>query len=135
MISMNFLKGKIEKHDELQFVSGTVKFGIPNELGLREKLEPYVNNEIIFGFRPEYLYDKKLERQKQLSVDLSIIIDVREPIGSEAYNYFHFEGNNEETYCFRTDSAFQYKSGEEVKVGIDVQRLRFFDAKSEVRIA
>ena len=58
--------------------------------GLQEKLIPHIGKEIIFGFRPEYLYDKVKENSKQLSVDLPIIIDVTEPVGSEAYNYFHF---------------------------------------------
>lgn len=133
--SMNFLNGKVEMGEELQFVSGSVRFGIPNELGLREKLTPYVGKEIIFGFRPEYLYDKRTEKQKQLSVDLNLIIDVTEPVGSEAYNYFHFEGKEDVTYCFRSDSANAYKSGQVVEAGIDVNRLRFFDGETEVRIA
>ena len=76
--AMNFLKGQIQQGDELQFVSGTVRFGIPNELGLQEKLRSYVGKEIIFGFRPEYLYDKEKEGSKQLSVDMNIIVDVTE---------------------------------------------------------
>ena len=133
--SMNFLEGKIEKGSELSFVSGTVKFGIPNELALQEKLRPYIGKSIIFGFRPEYLYDKSVEQQKQLSVDLDIIVDVTEPIGSEAFNYFHFEGRASETFCFRTDSALVYAAQQKVKVGIDVSRLRFFDAETEERVA
>ena len=133
--SMNFLEGRIEKNRELEFVSGSVRFGIPDELNLREKLNPYVGKSIVFGFRPEYLYDKQHETHKQLSVDLNIIIDVTEPVGSESYNYFHFAGQENQTFCFRTDSALRYQSSEEVKVGIDVQRLRFFDAETEERIA
>ena len=132
--SMNFLNGRIERSDELQFVSGSVRFGIPNELQLREKLDPYVGKKIVFGFRPEYLYDKSNEQAKQLSVDMEIIIDVTEPVGSESYNYFHFEGVDE-TYCFRTDSQYNYNAGQKVVVGIDVNRLRFFDAATENRIA
>ena len=133
--AMNFLDGTIEQGEELQFVAGSVRFGIPNELGLREKLSAYIGQAVIFGFRPEYLYDKKQEAHKQLSVDLNIIIDVTEPVGSESYNYFHFQGFEDQTYCFRTDSAFQYSSTQQLEVGIDVQRLRFFDGKTEERIA
>ena len=133
--SMNFLNGRIEKSEELQFVSGSVKFGIPDHLGLHEKLLPYLGKEIIFGFRPEYLYDKEKENHKQLSVDMNLIIDVTEPVGSEAYNYFHFKGHEDKTYCFRTDSAFQYQPKQEVTVGLDVDRLRFFDAETELRVA
>ncbi len=133
--AMNFLEGKIEKGKELEFVSGSVRFGIPDELQLQDKLSSYVGEEVIFGFRPEYLYDKSQEKHKQLSVDLKIVIDVTEPVGSESFNYFHFEGHEDKTYCFRTDSACHYNSGQEVTVGIDVERLRFFDKTTEKRIA
>lgn len=132
--SMNFLAGRIEQNEELRFVSGAVSFGIPDELNLRAKLEPYIGKAIIFGFRPEYLYDKEQEQSKQLSVDLSLVIDVTEPVGSEAYNYFHFEGIADQTFCFRSDSAYAYQSKQVIKAGIDVQRLRFFDATTELRV-
>ena len=133
--SMNFLDGKIIKEGELTFVSGQTKFSIPDELQLHEKLNPYINKEVTFGFRPEYLYDKTKESQKQLSVDMNIIVDVTEPVGSESYNYFHFAGQEEKTFCFRTDSAYQYSSQEEITVGLDIARLRFFDKETEIRIA
>ena len=133
--SMNFLDGKIEMGEELNFVSGTVKFSIPDKLQLREKLQPYVNKPITFGFRPEYLYDKEKEQSKQLSVDMEIIIDVTEPVGSEAYNYFHFAGREDTTFCFRSDSAYQYQAQQTIKVGLDIDRLRFFDVETESRVA
>ena len=134
--SMNFLEGRIEQDtEELEFASGTLRFGIPNELNLREQLAPYVGRELIFGFRPEYLYDKEKETHRQLSVDMDIIIDVTEPVGSEAFNYFHFRGQEEETYCFRTDSAHIYHPKQSITVGLDIGRLRFFDKETELRIA
>ena len=133
--AMNFLEGEIVQGDELEFVSGTVRFGIPNELGLVEKLNAHIGQKVIFGFRPEYLYDKEKESTKQLSVDMDIIIDVTEPVGSEAYNYFHFKGKEDTTYCFRSDSSYRYAAGSNIRVGLDIARLRFFDAETEIRIA
>ena len=75
------------------------------------------------------------ETIKQLSVDMKILVDVTEPVGSESYNYFHFAGQEDKTFCFRTDSAYQYGSNQEITVGLDVARLRFFDKTSEERIA
>jgi len=133
--AMNFLKGHIRDKGELTFESGSVSFGIPEEIGLRDKLSGYVDQEITFGFRPEYLYDKEKEFQKKLSIDMDIIIDVTESIGSEAFNYFHFKGAPDTTFCFRSDSQYQYAPDETVTVGIDVHRLRFFDIQTELRIA
>lgn len=133
--SMNFLSGKIEQKKELSFVSNATSFSIPDELNLHEQLSPYIGREVIFGFRPEYLYDKNQEKRVQLSVDMNIIIDVTEPIGSEAFNYFHFKGLKNETFCFRSNSAYQYEPNEELTVGLDIARLRFFDKATEDRIA
>ena len=133
--SMNFLDGTIEQNTEMEFVAGAVRFGIPNDPVLREKLAPYVGRSIVFGFRPEYMYDKEKATGKPGGIDLPIKIDVTEPIGSEAFNYFHFEGLDSDPFCFRSDSSYAYQAGEEVKVGIDADRLRFFDGETELRIA
>ncbi len=132
--AMNFINGRIAEGQELQFVAEGIQFGIPGELGLREKLRPFAGKEVIFGFRPEYMYDKKQEREKQLSVDLNIVIDTIEMIGSESFNYFYFQGNPERSFCFRGSSEHRYESGQEVKVGVDVKRLLFFDRATEHRI-
>ncbi len=133
--SMNFLDGTIEQNGELEFVAGPVRFGIPNNTALREKLSPFVGRSVVFGFRPEYLYDQDKASCKPGGIGLQIKIDVTEPIGSEAFNYFHFEGFDSDPFCFRSDSAYAYQSGEQVRVGIDADRLRFFDGETELRIA
>ena len=88
--------------------------------GLREHLTPYIGKAIVCGFRPEYLYDKNQEGQQQPGIDLNILIDVTEPVGSETYNYFHFAGKEDQTFCFRSDSAQVYRPGEALNVGIDI---------------
>ncbi|MEM9548725.1 MAG: sn-glycerol-3-phosphate ABC transporter ATP-binding protein UgpC [Bacteroidota bacterium] len=132
--SMNFVRGHIKKEEEIIFESQGIHFGIPDKLNLYDKLTPYIGKEVTFGFRPEYLYDKQNENVKQLSVDMNIFIDVVEPIGSESFNYFHFEGNTDQTFCFRSDSSRMYKTGQQVTVGLDIDRLRFFDIETENRI-
>lgn len=131
--SMNFLDGEIIKTGKLCFKSKDVVFGIPEIY--QEKLDKFIGKKVTFGFRPEYIYDKTTEFTRQLSEDVEIIIDVVEPIGSESFNYFHFKGNPENSFCFRTSTAKLYAPGEILKIGVDVQRLRFFDAVTEDRIA
>ena len=132
--SMNFVKGTIDEENELVFQSNGLIFPIPEQLDLRSKLTSFKGQEVVFGFRPEYLYDKNKEQSKRLSVDLSIIIDVVEPIGSESFNYFHFEGS-EQTHCFRSDSSHMYRPGGIISAGLDIDRLRFFNASNGKRIA
>ncbi len=99
------------------------------------KLGKYIDKKVTFGFRPEYIYDKATEFTRHLSEDVKITIDVVEPIGSESYNYFHFNDNPEHSFCFRTTTNILYKPEQELMVGVDIERLRFFDGITEERIA
>ena len=130
--SMNFLPGIISHDKEVNFISEDLKFVVPKDL--RPSLKPFDGKEVIFGFRPEYIYDKAVEKTKRLSEDMEIIIDSLEPIGSETFVYFHYKGNPKHTFCFRSDSRHQYAIGESVTIGVDIDRLRFFDGKTENRI-
>lgn len=131
--SMNFLEGEIIFEDGLKFKSKGVIFGIPEIY--KEKLSAFVSKKVIFGFRPEYIYDKATEFIRHLSEDVKITIDIVEPIGSESYNYFHFNGNPETSFCFRTTTRVLYIPDQELSVGIDIDMLRFFDIVTEERIA
>ena len=130
--SMNFIPGEIADQGELVFQSKDLKFGVPDDL--TAGLKPYAGKEVIFGFRPEYVYDKTIEKNKRLSQDMEIQISALEPIGSETFVYFHFTGNPEHTFCFRSDSQIHYTLGDKITIGVDIDRLRFFDANSEQRI-
>jgi multiple sugar transport system ATP-binding protein len=132
--SMNFLEGEIiDLNDKLQFKSKDVVFGVPEKY--KENMRSYIGKKVTFGFRPEYLYDKATEFTRQLSEDVKITIDIVEPIGSESFNYFHFNGNTDQTFCFRTTTNVIYKADQELLVGADIDRLRFFDTETEERIA
>ncbi|AQG80079.1 ABC transporter ATP-binding protein [Spirosoma montaniterrae] len=131
--SMNFLEGEIIRENGLLgFKSKNVLFGIPDPH--QAKLAGHVGKAVTFGFRPEYVYDKAVEFTRHLSQDVDITIDVVEPIGSESFNYFHFNGNPEPTFCFRTSTNTLYKPGQVITIGTDIERLRFFDESGE-RIA
>ncbi|MCY7359571.1 MAG: sn-glycerol-3-phosphate ABC transporter ATP-binding protein UgpC [Rudanella sp.] len=131
--SMNFLDGEIiENAGRLMFQSKDVLFGVP--ASYQDRMARYVGKKVTFGFRPEYLYDTTTEVSRPLSDGIDITIDIVEPIGSESFNYFHFNGNPEQTYCFRTTTNVLYRPGQVVIVGADVERLRFFDGISEETI-
>ena len=130
--SMNFLSGHIALDKNVVFISENLKFAIPKDL--QEKIKPFIGKEVIFGFRPEYIYDKKSETSKRLSEDMTITIDTVEPIGSESFNYFHFNESPSGTFCFRSNSKHMYSTGESISIGVDIERLRFFDKETEKRI-
>ncbi|MEO0472939.1 MAG: sn-glycerol-3-phosphate ABC transporter ATP-binding protein UgpC [Bacteroidota bacterium] len=131
--SMNFLHGHIHMEGEkIQFRSEDMYFSLPPSF--REKLMPYVDKKIIYGFRPEYVYDKALETERQLSEDVKMKVVSVEPIGSESYIYFSYLGCPGNVFCMRSSSQTPYKIGQVATVGVDIGRLRFFDAETEARV-
>ena len=130
--SMNFIEGEVVMENEANFQSKDLKFAVPKDL--RPCLKPYVGKKVIFGFRPEYIYDKAVEKTKRLSESMEIEVEALEPIGSETFVYFHFVGNPDHSFCFRSDSQFAYKVGNKITIGVDIDRLRFFEADTEKRI-
>lgn len=130
--SMNFIEGEVVMGKEANFKSKDLQFAVPKDL--RPCLKPYVGKKVIFGFRPEYIYDKAVEKTKRLSESMEIEVEALEPIGSETFVYFHFCGNPNHSFCFRSDSQFGYKVGDKITIGVDIDRLRFFEADTEKRI-
>jgi len=130
--SMNFIEGEVIMEKEANFKSKDLQFAIPKDL--RPCLKPYVGKKVIFGFRPEYIYDKAVEKSKRLSESMDIAVEALEPIGSETFVYFHFLGNPDHSFCFRSDSQFAYAVGDTITIGVDIDRLRFFEADTEKRI-
>ncbi|MEM8508304.1 MAG: sn-glycerol-3-phosphate ABC transporter ATP-binding protein UgpC [Bacteroidota bacterium] len=130
--AMNFIEGKVVMEKEANFKSKNLKFAVPKDL--RPCLKPYVGKKVIFGFRPEYIYDKAVEKSKRLSESMEIEVDALEPIGSETFVYFHFSGNPAHKCCFRSNSQYAYKVGDKITIGVDIDRLRFFEADTENRI-
>ena len=130
--SMNFIAGKITVNGEAMFESKDLKFSIPNDM--QPSMKVHEGKEVYFGFRPEYIYDKNIEKLKRLSQTMLVTVENVEPIGSESFVYFKFKGNPEHVFCFRSNSSHEYSIGEDIEIGVDVERLRFFDATTEQRL-
>lgn len=129
--AMNFVSGKIIKEEELYFINEGMKISIPPPL--RISMEKYLGKMVDMGFRPEYVYDKGLEKERRLSTDVQIEILVVENVGSESYNHFKLKGMDV-IYSYRSSSSYAHIPGERLTVGIDLERLHFFDTETEKTI-
>lgn len=129
--AMNFVSGEIIKEDELFFINEGMKISVPPPL--RISMENYLGKKVDMGFRPEYVYDKGLEKERRLSTDVEIEILVVENVGSESYNHFRLNGMDT-IYSYRSSSSHAHFPGEKLTVGIDLERLHFFDNETEETI-
>ena len=81
---MNFLNGRIVKTDgKFHFDEGTFKIRVVDDMV--PKISGYEGKEIVFGIRPEDIYDKLFVQEAAPENTVTARVDVVEPMGSEVY--------------------------------------------------
>lgn len=128
--AMNFLKGRlIEVDGFLVFETPSFRLGSFEEQ--RPTLAPYIGKEIVFGIRPEAIYDDDdfLTAHQNWTVDVNV--DVVEPVGSESYVYFALDGVN---VVARLDPTSKAKIMKTHKIAFDMGTAHFFDPDNQVAI-
>ncbi len=83
---MNFIKGAIiKKNNKFYFNEGNFQVKIIDEM--YPKISQYENKEIIFGVRPEDIYDKLFVSEASSENTVRATCEIIEPMGSEVYLY------------------------------------------------
>ncbi len=129
--SMNFIKGKFVDELGIKFISNnkTLKINLSSILNQNYKL--YLNKDIILGIRPEDIYDESnnanILHQEKINVELEVV----EPMGNEIYLYFQIEGTQ---FIARIPAREVPNSGSTKNLFLDLSKLHFFDAESELAI-
>ncbi len=127
---MNFIKGKIvEAKSGFYFDEGNFRVKVLDEM--RPKLEKYLNKEIIFGIRPENIYDKLFASYATSDNTLSVLCDVLETMGSENYIYL---STGSHTLTAVVEASNKPPIGGMVEVVFDMRRVHFFDPQEEFTI-
>ena len=81
---MNFLTGTIVRaDDELYFTDGTFRLRVVDEMAAR--LASYEGRSVIFGIRPEDLYDKLFITDAPTDCIVTSTVELVEPLGAEVY--------------------------------------------------
>jgi multiple sugar transport system ATP-binding protein len=79
--AMNFLEAQVVGEEESIFVQGAdFKLSVPSVL--RNRLAKAMEREVLLGIRPEHLYDKKIKGPFPGAGNLTVTIEVVEPLGS-----------------------------------------------------
>ncbi|UCF64240.1 MAG: sn-glycerol-3-phosphate ABC transporter ATP-binding protein UgpC [bacterium] len=128
--AMNFFLGRVEQNGELNFHSKLFNLNLPESLG--QKLKDFRDKEVIMGVRPEHIHDISLSSGKSISKPQKIKVDVVEPIGNEIFVYFSDPENN---YCLRMAPDILHQAGENIDVAVDLNRVYFFDPRTDKRLA
>ncbi len=125
---MNFFKGRLESiNQSIYLVDPVLKLQIPDKW--REKTEPFIGKEVIFGARPEDIGSPEAE-SRPVSEQQKILakVEVIEPMGAETYLYLN-TGN--QSFISRVDAHRKVAVGEEVSLAVLMSKTHIFDAATE----
>ncbi len=128
---MNFINAVVElcgsdvclKFDEYTITLPKAKADV-----LKEK--EYIGKEVIFGIRPEHMYDKEHYKFKS-EIVIKTKVSVTEMLGAEMYLHLNFLN---ETIVAKVESTVKAIPNEEIQISLDVEKIHIFDKETEVAI-
>lgn len=124
---MNFLTGRIVKEErKLYFDGASFRVKIIEEM--YPKLKEYVGKDIIFGVRPENIFDKLFASFASEDNTVRVRCEVLEPMG--AVNHLHLS-TGKHTFIAVVDPQNRPPIGGSLEVVFDMSKAHFFDVTSE----
>jgi multiple sugar transport system ATP-binding protein len=123
---MNFMEGQIQQEGGLFFNEGTFRLRIPERY--HEALKPSVNKTVIFGIRPEDIYDPSYGTELPNKQEITARVEVIEPMGSEIYLYMT-TGKN--PFIARVEPHVRAEIDQQKPLIFNMDKAHFFDATDE----
>jgi multiple sugar transport system ATP-binding protein len=97
----------------------------------RPHLSSYIGRRVIVGIRPEDFHDVSLVPEDRRDARVEIRCELREALGSDVLVHFSVDS----TSCIaRLTPRSRITEGDTVELGVDVNRLHFFDAETGAAI-
>ncbi len=127
---MNFINATLGKSGSdytLTFDKNVIK--VPNK-GMN--IDSYVGKEVVFGIRPENVYDDPEYIAANPNGVLEANVDVTELMGAEIYLYLNIAGI---PITARVEPTSKAKPGDMVKIALDVNKIHIFDKETEQTIS
>ena len=127
---MNFVKGVIVKKDgRLYFNEGKFRVKVIDDM--IKPLMSYIDKEVIFGIRPEDIYDKLFVSEAPQENTIKAICEVVEPMGSEAYLYLNTGKNS---LVARVGGHDKPTINQDMDLVFDMSKVHFFDRDTDITI-
>jgi multiple sugar transport system ATP-binding protein len=127
---MNFFNGVLEQKDgAMTFNEGT--FSLRVEDSHRQALQSYVGKEIVFGVRPEDIYDALFVTNPQPDSQVKAKVEVVEPMGAEVFLYMN---TGKHSFIARVDTHDQARVNQELTMVFELKKSHFFDKETQQTI-
>ena len=126
--AMNFFPARVrEEEGQLYLVSEVFRFPIS---GRRQQYyQKYIDSEVIFGIRPENIYDPNYLVGGIEPTDVKAEVLVREMMGNEVILYL--QTPHQENFVARVDPRTSVKVGETVEMVFDLHRFHLFNQATQ----
>ena len=125
--SMNFVHGTVNAKGVFTTPDGH-KLNVPKAKLNAIKEAGLIDQDIIFGIRPEDIYDEEDVIAASKNV-VNVTADVAELLG--ATTNIHFD-MNEAHVCAAVSARADIKMGDQLKLAIDMEKCHFFDPESQL---
>jgi len=130
--AMNFLRGVVESKDgAVYFKADAITLRLPDAHA--DKTRDRVGKEVIFGVRPDDIYDRALKPPVHISDEttVEVTVDVTEPMGSTVYAYL---AAGSYLLVADLDAETGAKDGEPLQVVFDMTKTHLFDPETELAL-
>jgi multiple sugar transport system ATP-binding protein len=128
--AMNFYDGKLARSDGKMFVDCD-SFSVEIPENRRDVYTPHDGKDIIFGLRPEDIYDPNYESPEIIGHPVEGSVEVTELMGNEI---FVFLQSGDHSYVARIDPRTKFKMGDKVQVTFNMGNMHIFDKETEKAI-
>ena len=127
---MNFINATLVSKGGDVYVTWGEKTSVklPADKANAPELKDYIDKEIILGIRPECLYDAPDYVANNPDAVIDTVVDVTELMGAEIYLYLTSE---ESTLTARVAPDSTSRSGDSIKIALDMSRIHIFDKDTE----
>ena len=128
--AMNFFDGKIRKDGNDVFVD-TDGFSTKIPDNRAATYSPYDGKSVVFGLRPEDIYDPKYEAPDIIGEKVTASVEVTELMGNEI---FVFLKSGDQDFVARVDPRTSFRMGDKVEITFNMGNMHIFDKETEQAI-
>ena len=134
---MNFIDALLTKEgDDLYLKIGNASLKLPKEKANNPALKEYIGQTVIMGIRPESISDDEEAVAQNKDGVMDCTVEVTELMGAEIYLYLSFEGIEHalvegKNVIARVSARSLSRSGDNLKVSLDMSRVHIFDKDTE----
>lgn len=127
---MNFVNGRIIKKDsKFYFTENGFKVKVVEDM--HPKIAPYEGKEIIFGIRPEDIYDKLFVSDASQDNMVKAVVEIIEPMGAEVFLYITA---GKSSLIARVGGHDRPDVGQDMDMVFDMSKAHFFNSDTEETI-